>query len=84
MNENTFDFRVKFIWGASLRGNLKILSRKRIFNATESGDSSKFSSWKDGSKESNHEILRPMVAEIMELKDDNADGIGQILTLKFL
>ena len=61
-----------------------ILGPNRIFNATESGDSSKFSSCKDGSKEPNHEIVRPMVAEIMELKDDNADGIGPILTLKFL
>ena len=61
-----------------------ILGPNRIFDGTESCDSSKFSSRKDESKETNHEILRPMVAEIMELKDDNADGIGLILTVKFL
>ena len=60
------------------------MSPKRIFDVAESGDSSKFSSCKDGSKEPNHEIVRPMVAEIMELKDDNADGIGPILIFKFL
>ena len=69
---------------ASLGEIYEILGRKRIFDATESGDSSKFSFGKDGSIESNHEIVRPMVAEIMELKDDNADGIGPFLTLKFL
>ena len=60
-----------------------ILIPKRIFDGIEAHDSLKFLAWKDASIEPNHEILRPMVIEILESKDNNADKTGPILNQKF-
>ena len=46
-------------------------------------DSLKFSSWNDALNEPNYKILRPMVVEILESKDNNADENGPILNQKF-
>ena len=64
---------------ARLRQISIIFTPNRIFNAIETHDSLKFLSWKDASNELNYEILRPMVIEILELKDNNADEDGPIL-----
>ena len=54
-----------------------------ILSRSETHDSLKFLSWKDASNEPNYEILRPMVIEILESKDNNADENGPILKQKF-
>ena len=56
-----------------------ILRPKRIFNAIETHDSLKFLSWKYASNEPNYKILRPMIFEILESKDNYADEAGPIL-----
>ena len=60
-----------------------ILGAKHIFNAIETHDSLKFSSWKDALNESNYKFLRPVVIELLESKDTNADENGPILNQKF-
>ena len=63
--------------------NQKFNSATHILSRSETHDSLKFSSWKDASNEPNHEILRPVVVEILESKDNNADENGSVLKQKF-
>ena len=63
--------------------NQKFNSATHILSRSETHDSLKFLSWKDASNEPNYEILRPMVVEILESKDNNADENGPILNQKF-
>ena len=55
-----------------------ILPPNRIFNAIDTHDSLKFSSWKEDLNEPNYKIFRLMVIEILESKDNNVDGNGSI------
>ena len=59
------------------------LGPTHILSRSETHDSLNFSPWKDTSNERNYEILRPMVIEILESKDSNADENGPILNQKF-
>ena len=58
-------------------------SPTHILSRSETHDSLKFLSWKDASNEPNYKILRPMVVEILESKDNNADENGSVLKQKF-
>ena len=60
-----------------------ILAAERIFLDIETHNSLKSLSWKDASNEHNYETLRPIVVEILESKDSNADENGPILKQKF-
>ena len=59
-----------------------ILGAKHIFNAIETHDSLKFSSWKDALNESNYKFLRPVVIELLESKDNIVHENGPILKQK--
>ena len=60
-----------------------ILAPKPILIAIETHDSLNSFSWKDASNEPNYEILRPIVVEILESKDNNADEDVPFLKQKF-
>ena len=62
--------------------NQKFNSATHILSRSETHDSLKFSSWKDNSNEPNYEILRPVVIEILDSKDNNAHENGPILKQK--
>ena len=60
-----------------------ILAPKPIFIAIETHDSLKSFSWKDTSNEQSYKILRLIVVEILESKDNNADENVPFLKQKF-
>ena len=60
-----------------------ILAPKRIFFAIETHGSLKSLSWHDASNEPNYEILRLIVVDIWESKDNNTDENGTVLKQKF-